>query len=205
MANISARQQPTASALVRRDEIVQQAARLFDRIGYHQTSMDDIAAAVGIRKPTLYHYFAGKDEILYAIHQGFIELLISRHLAREEREGPLSPKERLLGVMTEILVLIESHRGHIRVFFEHYRELAEDKQLALTARRDEYFRMVEDVVEEGIARKEFAASDARLTTLWIFGMCNWSYQWYRAGDGYTAREIAERFWELALGGLEVDG
>jgi len=55
---------PTPRAGGRRAEIVEIAARLFDRHGYHSTSMDDIAEAVGLRKPSLYHYFKSKDQIL---------------------------------------------------------------------------------------------------------------------------------------------
>src|SRR6516165_1267228 len=62
----------------RKHEIVTAAASVFDRDGYGSTSMDDIARTVGIAKPTLYHYFSSKDEILTSIHEEFIDLLLDR-------------------------------------------------------------------------------------------------------------------------------
>src|SRR5436190_931007 len=54
----------------RRREIVDQAAALFDRRGYHGTSLEDVAASVGLRKASLYHYFRGKDDILAGVDSG---------------------------------------------------------------------------------------------------------------------------------------
>ena len=50
--------------------------------GYYVASMEDVAAAVGVAKPTLYHFFKSKHDILYAIHDEFIDLLVSEHAAR---------------------------------------------------------------------------------------------------------------------------
>jgi AcrR family transcriptional regulator len=105
----------------RRQEIVRTAADLFDRAGYSSTTMEDIAHAVGIAKPTLYHYFKSKDEILFWIHEEFIDLLINRH--EQRLQALLDPNQLLLEVMADILELMETHRGHVRVFFEHHREL----------------------------------------------------------------------------------
>ena len=63
----------------RRQQIISLAAGLFDQSGYSSTTMDDIAREVGVAKPTLYHYFPSKDDILHAIHEEFIDLLMSRH------------------------------------------------------------------------------------------------------------------------------
>ena len=73
---------PRVNADARRREVISQAAELFDRTGYHATSVAAVAEASGIRKPTLYHYFSGKDEILFWIHEEFIDLLIEKHRAR---------------------------------------------------------------------------------------------------------------------------
>lgn len=104
----------------RRREVVAQAAELFDRAGYHTTNVAALAEAAGLRKATLYHYFAGKDEILFLIHEEFIDLL----LAKELRRRSLPPADALLEVMVDVLELMRTHRGHVRVFFEHHRELS---------------------------------------------------------------------------------
>src|ERR1019366_6225857 len=97
----------------------------FDTRGFQATSMEDIADAVGLRKPSLYHYFKSKDDILFLIHDEFIELLLQRHLHR--LEIGVEPKILLLEAMSDMLELMDTHRGHIRVFFEARRELPANK------------------------------------------------------------------------------
>lgn len=188
---------PPVKADEKRRELVGKAAELFDEAGYHTTNVATLAQAVGIRKPTLYHYFSGKDEILFAIHEEFIELLI----AKEEARPGLPAAERLLELMADILGLMETHRGHVRVFFEHYRELPPEAQETMRRKRDAYAALVEAVIARGVETGEFREVDPRLATLAVFGMCNWAYQWYRADGPLTSRQIAELFHDLLLNGL----
>jgi TetR/AcrR family transcriptional regulator, cholesterol catabolism regulator len=187
------------SADERRQQIITTAAQLFDQAGYVNTTMDDIAQAVGLAKPTLYHYFQSKDEILHWIHEEFIDLLIVRH---EKRLGAsLRPEQLLLEVMADVLELMETHHGHVRVFFEHFRELPPDAQEAIHRKRDHYEAMVRDLFTEGIKTGVFRETDPKLATLATFGMCNWAYQWYHSSGESRSREIAYQFWSYLMDGV----
>jgi TetR/AcrR family transcriptional regulator, cholesterol catabolism regulator len=188
---------PRVNADAKRREVVAQAAELFDRAGYHTTNVATLAQAAGIRKPTLYHYFSGKDEILFWIHEEFIDLLLEKE---RERRG-LSAAEALLGAMSDVLELMRTHRGHVRVFFEHYRELSDRDQATIREKRDLYQAAVEATVRRGLENGEFREVDPRLATLAIFGMCNWAYQWYRADGVLSTRAIAELYFDLLFNGL----
>ena len=101
--------------------------------------------------------------------------------------------------------VLKTHRGHVRVFFEHYRELPEEEQRLVRQERDRYEASVEEVIEAGIRAAEFRPVNVRLTTLALFGMCNWAYQWYRKGGSMRTREIGYEFWQVFLRGIETDG
>jgi len=183
----------------KRQEIVTTAATLFETEGYGTTSMASIARAMGLAKPSLYHYFSSKDDILFAIHDEFIDLLIQR---RDERASTgLGPEDELREVFGDVFELMDSHRGHVRVFFEHYRELPEEQQLVIRAKRDDYEASVERTVREGNDSGAFRQVDPRLVTLALFGMANWAYQWYRSGGTLTARQIAVHFWDYLIRGI----
>lgn len=183
----------------KRQEIVATAAALFETEGYATTSMASIARAMGLAKPTLYHYFSSKDDILFAIHDEFIDLLIQRRDQRASTE--LGPEDELREVFGDVFELMDSHRGHVRVFFEHYRELPEEQQLVIRAKRDDYESWVERTVQDGNDQGSFRQVDPRLVTLALFGMSNWAYQWYRSGGPLTARQIAVHFWDYLIRGI----
>jgi len=186
----------------RRREIVDRAAELFEKRGYHNVSVEDIATAVGLRKSSLYHHIESKDQILALIHHEFMDLVIGRQEAR--LAIPMSNSQRLLEVMADILQLMETHRGHVRVFFEHYRELPESDRRDVKVERDRYEGMVEQVLRVGIDQGEFRPVDVRLTALAIFGACNWAYQWYRRGGPLGTRDIAYIFWDIFSQGLAAE-
>jgi TetR/AcrR family transcriptional regulator, cholesterol catabolism regulator len=183
----------------RRAEVIDLAAQLFDERGYASVSMEQIAAAVGIAKPTLYHYFRSKDEILRGIHESFIGILLARQDERE-RLG-LSPADLLLGAMTDIYGLMETHRGHVRVFFEHHRDLPAPVREQIRARRDRYQQQIHAAIAAGARDGLFREVDTQAATLAVFGICNWAYQWWRPGSGTDPALTAQKMWDLVMRGL----
>jgi AcrR family transcriptional regulator len=198
------RDEPVTGRVVegRLREIVDHAASLFDEFGYGNVSMEDIATAVGVRKSTLYHYVRSRDEILFLIHQEFMDYVLAKH--RERIGDGLSAQGLLSAFMADIVGLMEEHRGHVRVFFEHYRELPDDLQVVIENKRTEYELAVRAAVALGVKNGEFRPVPEWLTTLALFGMCNWAYQWYRPGGPLSATDIAGAFADLLLVGLLSD-
>jgi TetR/AcrR family transcriptional regulator, cholesterol catabolism regulator len=189
----------TARSEVQRQRILREAASLFDLGGYHNTSMEDIASRIGLRKPTLYHYFKSKEDILFGIHDAFIDRLIERQQARQSiaMEG----RQQLLEIIMDMLQVIDEQRGEVRAFFEFYRELSPDRRESIARKRDEYEGFVEGVIREGVATGEFRDVDPRLAALSLFGMVNWSYQWFQPGGRLGPRELAYVMWDLFVKGI----
>jgi AcrR family transcriptional regulator len=183
----------------RRRVIVARAAELFDAGGYYQTTMDDIATAVGIRKSTLYHYFSSKDEILFWIHEEVIDQLIQRHDAR--LGASLSASENLLEIIADILEIIATRPGYSRVFFEHARELRVDEKAIVHEKRVRYTEIMEGVIRDGVQSGEFRSLDPALAALAVGGMCNWFYQWFRPDHRLSSREVAEQFRDIVIHGM----
>ncbi|WP_202126112.1 TetR/AcrR family transcriptional regulator [Actinomadura physcomitrii] len=175
------------------------AARLFDQHGYASVSMEQIASAADIAKPTLYHYFRGKDEILRGIHETFIDLLLDRQ--DERLRLGLSPADLLLGAMTDVFGLMETHRGHVRVFFEHHRELPPAVREEIRLKRDRYQEQIRAAITAGVEAGQFRDVDADAATLAVFGICNWAYQWWRPGSGADPALTAQKMWDLVIRGL----
>lgn len=192
----------TEGANKRRKEIVRKAATLFNTTGYFNTSMNDIAEAVGIRKPTLYYYISSKEEILFLVHEEFIDHLISLHQSRLTTR--MSCAQLLQEVLIDILEQINEYPGYVRAFFENYRELNNEMKEQIKDKRDQYFQMIQDVFRRGADQAEFRISSPTLTALAFFGICNWAYQWYNPKGEKGPRQIALLFWDIFMHGIKQE-
>jgi TetR/AcrR family transcriptional regulator, cholesterol catabolism regulator len=185
----------------RREEIIEAAVHLFHEQGYASTSMQDIANAVGLLKGSLYHHITGKEELLYEIHERFMAVILRQAAAREQQTG-LCARQRLEGIVTDLLELIRDYRPYVEVFFRARYNLEGPRWKAIHEQREGYEAIVRAIVEDGQREGAFRPDlDPKIVTFGIFGMCNWSYQWLQPGGRYTATDIAEMFASMLLDGL----
>lgn len=190
------KQQPSEA---RRREITRVAAALFNDRGFHASSMEDVAEAVGVKKPTLYHYVQSKAQLVSWIHDECVEAVLPP-LVGYLKEG-LTASETMYRVACDIFGLLEQKPGYLRIYFENHRDLDRRSQTRIAKKRDEYYGLVKQVLERGTAEGELAVADASLTALAFFGMCNWGYQWYRPDGTKSPEDVAGYLWENFLTGI----
>jgi len=188
----------------RRDQILNAAAELIAEHGYHKTSMDAIALAVGIHKASLYHHFDSKEAIVIALHQSINDMLFDRHRVRTEA-GSLPAGGQLFEIMMDIVSLAETHPGQLRILFDHYRELPEAMQKQVIARRKAYRDLIIQVLKRGTAEGAFGDIDVDFAARAIIGLCDWANQWYRPSGPLGVRAVAGRAWNLLVVGLGSGG
>lgn len=183
----------------RREEIVHEAARLFDRVGYRNATLEDIAAAVGLAKPTLYHYFPTKDAILYAIHDQFQAEIARRKLIRDEKGG--GSTQQLVLLLTDIVELTDAMPSHTRVFLELDHELTPRQRSRVLKRRQAFTDEVKELARAAVESGEFAPADPSMLAMAVLGMATWTYKWFRPSGRYTSSEIAEQFARFITEGI----
>src|SRR3954463_1114691 len=84
---------PHASTRV---EILKSAAIAFRRLGYHGATVEQIAAALHMKKGNLYYYYRNKEEILLACHQYSLDRLLALLEDVEQSDAPPAEKLRRL-------------------------------------------------------------------------------------------------------------
>ena len=167
------RQQPRSA---KRDAVLSAAARLFTHRGFQGTSLDDIAQSLGVTKPTLYHYVANKEEILFeCVRRGLGAL---RACIDEATERGLAGRERLRAAMENYAGIVTSDFGLcvIRIGEDPLSEPRRRELRALKGEIDVEFRTL---IEAGMAEGWIAAGDAAMAAYTVVGALSGVGRWYR--------------------------
>ncbi len=183
-----------------REAILAQAATLFARQGYTATSMNEVAAACGVSKATLYHYVRDKHELLLCVaetHVARLEALVTEVLALDQ-----APRERLAELISRFVLVYADAQNQHRVLTEDVRFLdAEARDRVLGTQRRLVARFAEAVQA---ARPDLSGTElAKPLTMLLFGMINWMFTWLRPEGRLDHAAMSPLVVDLFLGGLST--
>ena len=184
-----------------RDKILEAAAQIFSDKGFHAASMQDIARAVNLQKASLYHHVSSKQEILVALLDQALDLLIER--IGTVIAQPIAPDEKLAQAMQVYLQTITSQRGLSAVLLFEHRSLDADLRSRHLPRRDRFESLWRELIQEGVEAGVFSCDDPAQTARALLGVMNWSITWYRDDGPLTPQEIADQYAGLFLHGLLI--
>ena len=178
------------------------AARIFNKKGFHNTSLDEIAKELGVTKAALYYYVRSKDELLYQCIKLTYECGTRARRIAQDHEGSALERFRIMyrhfmiGLMTEHGAYTTA--GDIQA-------LPEEQQAELSnARRlfDQYSRgLLRDAIQEGSLRPV----DIRIASNFFLGAINWILRWHDEEETQSPEEIADLFLDLFFRGIQVPG
>jgi TetR/AcrR family transcriptional regulator len=188
---------PNASTRV---DILKSAAKAFRRLGYHGATVEQIAAALKMKKGNLYYYFKNKEAILFACHQYSLDELI--RLLEEVEQSGLTADEKLRRLIVAFVHTILDEL-HGTALFLDLEALSPVHLKAVIARRDTFDRGVRRVLEEGMATGTFGPGDAKLRAFALFGAVNWIPRWFNPDGPASSQEIADHFADFLIGGLRA--
>jgi AcrR family transcriptional regulator len=177
-------------------EILTAAARIFREKGYHGTSVQDIAEAVGLLKGSLYHYIRSKEQLLARLFEGSLGGTIDELESIATRNGTAT--DRLRDMVRVYVMSVTANLDAVGIYLREWRSLPAPELARVRARRRAMRRLFEDVIAEGIKRRELSVTDAKIAALAIIGMCNWTYEWYRPRGRLTPTALADELAERAV-------
>ena len=181
-------------------ELLEAAAALFARNGFHNASIRDLSRATGRSLSGLYYYFDTKEELLFQIqHHCYGTLLAS---AREAVDRGTSGREKLT-------TFVHHHVGYFRHNMNEMKVLAhEDLTLVgeygerIIALKREYSKLLIDIVaelESELPRRQHRPSP-EITAFLIFGAMNWLYTWPRRLRQLPAETVADAVTRIFIEG-----
>jgi AcrR family transcriptional regulator len=164
-------------------------------------TLDELARAVGMAKPTLYGYFRSKEDLLAAIFHRTMSLFEERLAAIEGRR--LGPAEELREVVRHHVSSVIAERSFLSVFFGEEANLPARLGRAITRRKGGYDHRLEAIVRRGQRAGVFGGVEPRLLVFALLGMSNWVYKWYDPTGAWDADAIADHFIALVEPGYRV--
>jgi AcrR family transcriptional regulator len=182
-----------------RDEILEAAAQIFSQKGFHATSMQDIAQAVRLQKASLYHHVSSKQEILLAVLDQAMAMLIAR--MQQVMAQPTPPDVKLRQAMEAYLTTMLEHRDLAAVLLLEHRSLQPEFQARHFPRRDRFERLWRDLIQDGVDQGVFDCRDPSMSGRALLGVLNWTITWYRPEGALAAETISHLFADLFLQGL----
>lgn len=176
------------------NELLDRAAALFAERGYEGTTLQDIAEAIGITRPSLYNYIKSKDDLLGMLVSGLTETLAKELAELEASEG--SAADRLAGSVRAVALRICEHPARFRLLDRSEHILPEEFRRRHESAKRAILTHMRAIIADGAVSGEFWPLDERTAALSIVGSCNWVAWWYRpdargADPGAVANQLAE--------------
>ena len=173
----------------RREAIVDKAAQLFARSGFQGTSVQDLATACETSKSLLYHYYPSKEDVLYAVMASHIDQLVAD--VEEVMGSGAAPVDQLSNMIHAFMRHYIGAADRQNVLLNELGNLPADKRDVVIEKQ----RVVIDAVQSLMVRihPTLAANPARarVQTMLLFGMINWTKTWFHPGGPINADELAD--------------
>ena len=181
-----------------RELILAKAASLFAQQGFIATSMNQVAAACGVSKATLYHYVSDKHALLSLVAEAHVKRL--ELVVDEVQAQALPPEEALRELIVRFVREYASAQNEHRVLTDDVRFLADkERQHVLDAERRVVAAFAQTVAAVRPALRE--AELHKPLTMLLFGMINWMFTWLKPDGRLGHDEMAPIVADLFLGGL----
>lgn len=190
--------QKEAERAAKRDAVLRAAVRMFNERGFHATSLDDVAASLGISKRTIYHYLSSKDQVLLeCLTIGLNQLLAAAEDARAElgvgRDRLVKFLRRYAEINMEDFGRCVIRTGAEVLAPESVPQYSKLKQAIDSALRS----MIRDAVEDG----SIAPVDVKIAAFTLAGALNWPARWHDPEGALSPEAIARAMVDFLASGF----
>lgn len=191
-------QQREQDRAAKRSAVLRAAVQMFNERGFHATSLEDVAASLGISKPTIYHYLGNKDQVLLeCVTIGLQQLLEAAAVARAESGKGIDRLRSFLRRYAEVnmddfgrCVVRTGEEALSPESVRRFRDLKREIDTAMRA-----------LIAEGIADGSIAAADPKLLAFTLAGALNWTARWHDARGPQSEQQIADKMVSILTAGF----
>ena len=188
---------------VKREEIIEAAAKLFAKKGYAATGTIELGSRVGLAKPALYYYIKSKEQLLVEIQDRVLKPL--RAVTDEIVAIDTDPVLRLRLVSEALLEIIFRRQEYILVYEHDYRQLKGRALKALLDQRHQFEQVITMLFRNAMRLEMFKPRDERLAMLQFLNLHNHTYQWLKPKGAWDAPFLSREFCATLFAGFASPG
>lgn len=190
--------QKSSAREAKRSAVLRAAVQMFNERGFHQTSLDDVAASLGISKPTIYHYLGNKDQVLLeCVTIGLGQLIAA---AEESSLSPGNGAQRLMAFLKRYAEINMDDFGRcvIRTGAEALMPDSRARFRELKRRIDKKLRAL---IADGVADGSLGPCDPKIMAFTLAGALNWPARWHTPRGSIPAPDIAHQMVDILSRGF----
>ena len=185
----------------KQQDLLRNAAAVIAEQGMDKASMSQIAERAGVSKALLYHYYPGKDALIFAIiHTHLAEVDAAVEAADDEA---LADRDRLRKLVGAVLDVYRGADNEHIVQLNAKRALTPDQQQALAQIERRIVRRFSVVIDRLNPELQQGRPLLMPVTMSLFGMMNWVYMWFKDGGPVTREDYADIATTLILEGVKA--
>lgn len=184
---------------LKREAVIAAAARAFREQGFHNASLEHIAAGLGVTKPTIYHYVGNKEQILFECFRTGVDRIRAAFAA--VHDSRTDARTRLVAVVRSYIEAITSEFGWCMVRAED-QDLSAGLSRRIRTLKSEIDQGLRQLIREGQRDGSIRDCDPKMVSFALAGALNWIAHWHRESHGLTPAEIADRFIDIFERGLQ---
>jgi len=183
----------SAQREMKREALLRAAVAAFNRRGFSQTSLAEIAESLGVTKAALYYYFPTKGALVAACFERALEVA-SDSLAAARRDGRDGREKLILALHRYLRTMIGGLNESLLLTEEH--ALAPADRAKLAERRDAFERELRGLVKEGIRDGSIVSCDPKLVIFVALGAVHWVPRWFTRKGAWTDAQVAAAVSEM---------
>jgi AcrR family transcriptional regulator len=187
---------PSSAHSLQRETILNESADAFAEVGYPSATMAALAKRCGVSKSLLYHYYPAKDAILFDLMHEYMQRLQS--LVTEVTQQKLPAQQALAEVVRRFVREYETSRTRHIVLLHDVKFLPpSEREIVIRLERS----VVQSFADLIVATYRIDPARAKVLTMSVFGMINWTFTWLKPDGPLSYAQFAETVVGMLEGGL----
>ena len=183
----------------RKSSIIKEAARLFRKKGYSDTSMQDIADELGIKAASLYNHISSKHELLE-------QLILPTAMAftdgmKDIQTSNLNPLQKLERIIALHVKLTVEAPNRMALVTQDWRNLEEVPRKQFLKHRNSYDKAFRKIVKEGIHQGQLDIPNVDVGVFSILSTLRWFFSWYLKNQSLNPLELELYLQKTLLRGI----